>query len=138
MPYSYDKEELMLQLQDLADRLGRAPKTADVENDIYTASHKTFKSHFGSMQEAREAAGLERSVHPGSRRQYSRKELIQKLKEFARELGRTPKLQEIDQNDDMPSAYTYRYRFVKYSKACMMAGLEPNHGEKVGGPVSKI
>lgn len=53
-------------------------------------------------------------------------ELLNKLKEFANELGRTPLGQEITDNQDMPGIVTYIRYFGGYREACIEAGLEPN------------
>jgi hypothetical protein len=52
--------------------------------------------------------------------------LVQKLIEFANELGRTPTSQDISQNHDMPGVVTYHRYFGSYSKACEEANLEVN------------
>jgi len=55
-----------------------------------------------------------------------KKFLIDKLKEFAKELGRTPMQLEIKDNKDMPGHVTYNRYFGSYSNACIIANLVPN------------
>lgn len=59
-------------------------------------------------------------------RDYTDEELIEMLREFAKELGETPTIQQIQENDTMPSRGTYAYRFGSYGEACLEAGIEPN------------
>lgn len=59
---------------------------------------------------------------------YSDDELLDALRELKDELGRTPTLSDIKNNEDMPSDATYYDRFGSYSQACEQAGLDPNTG----------
>ena len=56
---------------------------------------------------------------------YSNEELLDDLKRFGEELGRTPKSMEVEENYMMASRSTYFNRFGSYSKACKLAGLKP-------------
>lgn len=138
MSVEYDKKELIAQLQDLAARLGRTPKTKAIQQDIYTADHSTFTRHFGSIMKARKKAGLKELKRRGNARKYTRKELLEKLHNFALALGRTPKMKEVDDNEDMPCASSYKYNFNNYTTACKQAGLQPNGAHKDGNLICKI
>ena len=54
-------------------------------------------------------------------RKYSDEELIRRLAEQARTLGRTPSRREV-----APNEWTYRHRFGSYTNAVVIAGLVPN------------
>lgn len=54
--------------------------------------------------------------------------LLEMLKEYAKELGRTPMILDIQNNKKFPSVDIYYNRFGKYSTACIKAGLLPNGG----------
>ncbi len=58
---------------------------------------------------------------------YSTEELLNKLKNFASELGRTPMQEDLHSNSDMPGVLTYYRHFGSYSNACIEAGLEANN-----------
>lgn len=67
-------------------------------------------------------------------------EMIQKLKEYAEEIGRTPFQADLDNNELMPSSTSYRRHFGTYTEACRLAGLEPNfniYGERIQTYLSK-
>lgn len=55
----YTDQQLIEQLRELTRDLGRPPKTQDIEKSRRCASTMTFVHRFGSLLEAREAAGLD-------------------------------------------------------------------------------
>lgn len=59
---------------------------------------------------------------------YNKEQLIYWLQDFARELGRTPTLLEIDSDPSMPCKSIYQKYFKSYSEVCRKANLEPNNG----------
>jgi hypothetical protein len=59
---------------------------------------------------------------------YSNDLLLKKLTDFSLELGRCPTTGEIQNNFDFPSVDIYYDRFVSFSNACKLAGLEINTG----------
>lgn len=61
-----------------------------------------------------------------SRKEYTEEYLIEKLREFAEKLGRTPSSEEVQYNDDLPALATYHRYFNGYNNACLKAGLELN------------
>jgi hypothetical protein len=62
-----------------------------------------------------------------SRREFTPEQLLQMLKEFADELGRTPTEAEISANRNIPHARTYDRYFGSYRKACLELGLPINY-----------
>jgi len=66
--------------------------------------------------------------------------LLNKLKEFALELERTPFSYDITNCKDMPGILSYHRYFGSYTEACRLAGLELNYniyGEKINVLYSK-
>lgn len=59
---------------------------------------------------------------------FTDEKLLEMLKEYADELGRTPMILDIQDNKKFPSIDIYYDRFGKYSTACIKAGLVPNGG----------
>lgn len=118
----YSREELLDSLRDLAERLGCAPRTDDVDDDPRTPSSSTYMRHFGSWLKALEAAGIQ----PGpTQTGYSCDELLDSLRMLARELGRAPTGREMSAREDLPHASTYWNRFGRWNAALRAAGLTP-------------
>jgi hypothetical protein len=63
------------------------------------------------------------SPEPPISRHYETDELLQILRELAEELGHTPTVLELGAREDLPSPYTYRDRFGRWSEALREAGL---------------
>lgn len=62
---------------------------------------------------------------------YSRKELLQALRELSEKLGRTPKKKDLRKNDASPSPTPYYREFGSLTDAVRAAGLDPNEdGER--------
>ncbi|MCT6515373.1 hypothetical protein N0B30_22350 (plasmid) [Bacillus subtilis] len=87
MVKKYTDEDLIKILQQKAKELGRSPKAKEVKQ------WATIIKHFGSFNKALEAAGLT----PGKVRGYTEEELIEVLQYKAKELGRSPKSNEVKQ-----------------------------------------
>jgi hypothetical protein len=118
----YSREELLESLRDLAERLGCAPRTGDVDKDLHTPSSSTYMRRFGSWLKALKAAGIQ----PGPRQTgYSCDELLDSLRMLARELGRAPTGREMSAREDLPHATTYWKRFGRWNAAVRAAGLIP-------------
>jgi hypothetical protein len=118
----YSREELLDSLRDLAERLGCAPRTVDMDKDPRTPTSSTYMRHFGSWLKALEAAGIQ----PGPRQTgYSCDELLDSLRMLGRELGRAPTGREMSAREDLPHATTYWKRFGRWNAAVRAAGLVP-------------
>ena len=112
----YSGEELIELLKAKAESLGRTPTMTDVKSDKSMPSAETYRSRFGSWQNALRAAGL--SING-----YSNEELVTLLKAKAESLGRTPTTRDIRSDKDMPSVNTYVKRFGSWQNALRAAGL---------------
>ena len=87
----YTDEEILAQLTDSAERLGRSPTMREFAADAQTTVHpQTVIEHFGSWNAAKRQAGLV------PRRFATREELLERLRALGEELGRTPTARDID------------------------------------------
>ena len=126
---SYSKAELIQQLKDEFERLGRVPTTKDITStskENKTASSGTFQNVFGSWKKALEAAGLEVTW----KRDYTKEELIQQLKYEFQRLGRVPVNMDImsaSKENRTAHPTTFYEIFGSWSKALEAAGLEIIH-----------
>lgn len=85
----YTREELLEQLKSLEKELGRKPTDRDINaasKKGEVASSTTFAREFGNLIEAYKAAGFELKKP----REYTKAEIIRKLQELTRRLGRLP------------------------------------------------
>lgn len=121
----YSREILVKQLHDLARELEKTPS----HRDVFRASKKglcaapqTFVSMFGTFNAALKAAGL----IPNLERK-SKQEMINQLQALARELGKTPKKEDVDVRSKaglMASANTYGSRFGSFNRALRAAKIK--------------
>src|SRR5919199_666578 len=95
----YSDEQILAELAECAQRLGRSPTMREFAADSETSVHpQTVIEHFGSWNEAKRAAGLV------PRRFATRGELLGLLQELGEELGRPPSAKDIDaRKGSMPS-----------------------------------
>lgn len=117
----YSREELIEQLKRKAGELGRVPTGDDLLADPLTADPSTFWHMFGSHNKALAAAGLETR---SAKKRYSHDTLVQQLQSKARELGRTPTIQEVAADPLLASPPTFRDTFGSYTNALKAAGLK--------------
>jgi len=120
----YTDEFLLNHLKELYNKLGRAPQVRDLFNaGIVNAS--IYRIRFGSLPEAKKAAGLFTHKSKKKKYKYTDEYLINLLKELAEKLGRTPSKNDIDESGKVSSS-TYRKYFGGIIKAQQEAGLVPN------------
>lgn len=128
MTKQYEDWQLLHWLKDFAEELGKSPTRNDLDAEPSMPSASVFSRRFGSHNKALKKAGLEINY-----KYYTKKELLDKLKEFADKLGRAPKKKEIVENESMPDKMTYKRRLGSYRNACKKVGYEykthnKNHG----------
>ena len=90
----YTKEELIAQLQALANKLGRKPTDRDINTASklgVCASSSSFASMFGSLPAAYRAAGYTRAKP----RSYKDEEIVSALRKLSEKVGRMPTFHEI-------------------------------------------
>lgn len=122
----YTDDQILAELRDCAERLGRSPTMREFEKDPKTGVHpQTVIEHFGSWNAAKRQAGLV------PRRFASREELLQLLRDLGDELGRTPTAKDIEQRRGrMPSKSLYWHTFGSLTAALREAGFDVAVGEE--------
>jgi hypothetical protein len=122
----YTDEEIVQQLVDSAERLGRSPSMREFAADPETTVHpQTVIEHFGSWNAAKRAAGLV------PRRFATKEELLRLLRELGERLGRTPTARDLDEHRrSMPSKSLYWHTFGSLTNALRGAGFDVPVGEE--------
>jgi Homing endonuclease associated repeat len=122
----YTDEQILAELKDCADRLGRSPTMREFAADKQTTVHpQTVIEHFGSWNRAKRQAGLV------PRRFATREELLALLQELGDELGRVPTARDIDERRGrLPSKSLYWHTFGSLTNALREAGFDVPVGEE--------
>ena len=122
----YSDEQILEQLAECAERLGRSPTMREFEEDPETTVHpQTVIQHFGSWNKAKRKAGLV------PRRFATREDLVRLLRELGEELGRTPTARDLDEHRaSMPSKSLYWHTFGSLTAALREAGFDVPVGEE--------
>lgn len=114
--------DLIAELHQLAETLGKAPSMRNMEADGAYAP-KTYLARFGSWNAALREAGFE----PNIRLDIPKEEALKQLRTFADELGRTPTSEDMTR-DGPYSRKLYERKFGSWNNALQAAGL-PVHDE---------
>ena len=122
----YSDEQILAELRECAQRLGRSPTMKEFGSDRLTSVHpQTVIEHFGSWNAAKRSAGLV------PRRFATREELVRLLRELGEELGRVPSAKDIDaRKGSMPSKSLYWHTFGSLTNALREAGFDLPVGEE--------
>ena len=122
----YSDEQILEQLAECAERLGRSPTMREFEEDAETTVHpQTVIQHFGSWNKAKRKAGLV------PRRFATREDLVRLLRELGEQLGRTPTARDLDEHRaSMPSKSLYWHTFGSLTAALREAGFDVPVGEE--------
>jgi hypothetical protein len=122
----YTDDEILAQLTECAERLGRSPTMREFAADELTSVHpQTVIEHFGSWNAAKRRAGLV------PRRFATREELLGRLRALGDELGRTPTARDIDaRKGSMPSKSLLWHTFGSLAQALREAGFDVPVGEE--------
>ena len=122
----YSNEQILTELRESADRLGRSPTMREFAADSKTTVHpQTVIEHFGSWNAAKREAGLV------PRRFATREELVGLLRELGDELGRTPTAKDLEERrGSMPSKSLYWHTFGSLTEALREAGFDVPIGEE--------
>lgn len=113
-------EELIEELKILQDKLGHTPRQHDVR-EIGEYASSTYRSEFGSWNEALEAAGMD----PNQRKDFTREELVQELQRLHSELDRVPLQADVRKYSEY-SVRPFYTEFGGISLAVEAAGMEPS------------
>ena len=122
----YTDDQILAELRECAERLGRSPTMREFGTDPETTVHpQTVIEHFGSWNRAKRLAGLR------PRRFATREELLDSLRELGAQLGRTPTAKDIDANRGLvPSKSLYWHTFGSLASALREAGFDVPVGEE--------
>jgi hypothetical protein len=122
----YTDDEILHQLRQAAERLGRSPTMREFAQDPEARVHpQTVIEHFGTWNAAKRAAGL------FPRRFLTRDELLEQLRGLGEELGRVPTARDLAaRGRSLPSASLYAHTFGSLANALREAGFEVLHGEE--------
>src|SRR5437016_10491204 len=122
----YTDEQILAELKQSSDRLGRSPTMREFSADPKTTVHpQTVIEHFGSWNRAKRKAGLV------PRRFATREELLALLQELGQELGRVPTARDIDEHrGKLPSKSLYWHTFGSLTNALREAGFDVPVGEE--------
>jgi hypothetical protein len=122
----YTNDQILAELRECAERLGRSPTMREFAADEATTVHpQTVIEHFGSWNAAKREAGLV------PRRFATREELVGLLRELGEELGRTPTAKDLDERrGSMPSKSLYWHTFGSLAEALREAGFDVPVGEE--------
>src|SRR5438067_6395109 len=122
----YSDDQILAELRDCAERLGRSPTMREFSDDKQTSVHpQTVIEHYGSWNAAKRAAGLV------PRRFATREELLGLLEDLGKELGRPPTARDIDEHKGrMPSKSLYWHTFGSLTTALREAGFDIAVGEE--------
>jgi HNH endonuclease len=122
----YTDEQILAELRESAERLGRSPTMREFAADTQTRVHpQTVIEHFGSWNAAKRQAGLV------PRRFATREELLGRLRLLGEELGRTPTARDLDERKgSMPSKSLLWHTFGSFAEALREAGFDVPLGEE--------
>lgn len=116
----YSDNDLLTELQELADEFGHPPTLQDVREYSDIAA-TTYYNRFGSWQDALDAAGFE-PREPDSR--VPTTDLLAELTTVAETHGIPPAATDMDEHGEY-WASTYRRRFDSWNNAVAAAGYDP-------------
>lgn len=113
-------DELLADLRELVDTLGKHPSCNGIDDHEEMASAATYQRRFGSLNAAIAKAGLSTF----SRASYSDADLVEALRRLADELGRPPRADELDTRSDAPSQMAFIDRYGSWNAALVAANLD--------------
>ena len=108
---TYADEELISFLKEAKKQLGRSPKNYEMSELGYPGS-TTYVNRFGSWNDALRLAGLRENV-----RSYTEQELTNLLKRLHSELGKIPRVKDMDSAEGYPSSRPFINVFGSWKNA---------------------
>ncbi|MHB9288155.1 homing endonuclease associated repeat-containing protein [Halobacteriales archaeon Cl-PHB] len=129
-PSKVPREDLIADLQRVADKIGRPPTQQDIREQGDHAV-TTYYNRFGSIPAAREAAGLDDPAgnqDQGPKERISDHDLLNDVRRLAGELDHPPSLKEYREHGQF-SATTYYRRFGSWPDTLEAAGFESRDPE---------
>jgi hypothetical protein len=119
-PKKYSKQELIRFVKMKAKELGRTPSLEEINRDKRLPCRSIYYKYFGSYKNALEKAGLKPKPIG-----YDCIQILELLKKKAKEIGRVPKMIEIDSDPNMPDTGVYRRCYGTFTTAVRKAGYTP-------------
>jgi DNA-binding transcriptional regulator YiaG len=116
----YTEEELLDELRDFADELGRPPRWGEIQERL-NISGSTFSRRFGSFNDALQAAELSVTKPHDETPKYSREQLLEYIRELTAKQLKPPTAAEMDDAEGVPNANTYQRRFGSWARAKRLA-----------------
>ena len=116
----YTDDELVTIMKDLGRELGRKPRLEDLRARSDLPDPCTYQERFGTWSRALERAGFGQGP-----RRYTKDELIERLREAGKVLGRMPKREEFGRLEGFPCPAVYTKYFGSWNKALRTAGFRP-------------
>ncbi len=122
----YSDDQILAELRECAERLGRSPTMREFAQDEKTTVHpQTVIEHFGSWNAAKRRAGLL------PRRFATREELLGALQSLGERLGHVPTARDLDEHrGEVPSKSLYWHTFGSLRAALREAGFSVPTGEE--------
>ncbi|MFC5133498.1 MULTISPECIES: homing endonuclease associated repeat-containing protein [Haloferacaceae] len=118
------RDEIIRQLQDLADELGRSPTLQDLKDSDESPSVYQVLRCFDSWNEAKEAARLKTYNKVGRDEMYTDAELIELLQDLDERVDGPVTRGDVDGSGDVPSRMAFRRHFGSWNQAKEAAGIE--------------
>jgi len=122
----YTDEELINYLKKFYEEKGRVPVRRDFINSSEYPNYQNYTAHFETWNSALKTAGLK--VYDPFEKNYTDEQLLDELRRFKREEGRSPGQMDFNNNPEYPGFVTYQRRFGTWNAAIKLAGLETNVG----------
>lgn len=135
-PSKIPKDELITQLQQVANDLGRPPTIQEINEKDGTPNSSTFIKRFGTWITALERAELEtkysheRRAGDQRNQQLSNEQLLADLKSFVSRFDYIPTVSEMTECGPHQGGL-YRARFGGWNNALTEAGITPNRQRKL-------
>lgn len=129
------ESKLISALYELAAELSRAPTTTEInEKCKYSAS--TYVRRFGSIKEARWAAGFREEVDKTTQGELDEDRLLAEIRRIVSDLGHIPRRKDIKEKSQYSSS-TFEKKFGSWSEAIEAAGFIPRNYRKADNNTSE-
>lgn len=117
----YKPEEIIIKFKKLCSSIGKIANTQDIRDSSNMPTLYVINKHFKGIDGLIDACGFESNYKNGK---YKPKFLIDEVKRFAKEFGRTPTATDFDNLEGYPSRKTFSNHFTNFDEAIMLAGFE--------------
>lgn len=120
----YTKDQLLKFMVQFFKDTGRVPMNQDFVDNPKYPGFNVYKKYFGSWNEAMRISGLlDKRKITRTGNTYTDEDLLEYLKNFEKENGRSPKADDFNNSSIYPGFTTYQRRFGRWNNALDAAGL---------------